>query len=183
MKTIIQRLFPVLLLYLCALPAICAGETEIAIRTGLNATPGLFYNRSWDPGYNGTALTLSGAVYHKRFLWEAGLESGYSYAGLHLLIPVSAGFTFYRRGAFRGTALFSLMPGMLLNRPTPYFLFAAEMALRIGWRVSDWFVLSLSGGPRFTASPDYSARVAPLELLDLTAGLQAEFLIRRARPR
>lgn len=53
-----------------------AAEESWTIRTGLNFTPGLFYNQNWDPAYNGSAMTLSLQWQNEKLLLEAGTELG-----------------------------------------------------------------------------------------------------------
>lgn len=155
-------------------PSASAEETW-TIRTGLNFTPGLVYNRSWDPGYNGTAMTLSLGWQNKDILLEAGAEAGYSYTGFSLLFPLQAGLNLAESENLKLSAIAAVMPGLILSRPSPYFLIAAELAARLTWKASPGFNLALSAGPRYTTSITYSSAVAPLELIDLTIGLTAEF--------
>lgn len=157
-------------------PSLAAVEIW-TVRTGLNFTPGFVFNRSWVPGYNGTAITISLARQSDAILLEAGIEAGASYTGLNLLFPLQAGLTIADSEALQLSATAALMPGLILSRPAPYFLIAAELAARLTWAVTPNFNLSFSAGPRYTTSPDYSAAVAPLELIDVTLGLTAGFVL------
>ncbi|MBI9105927.1 MAG: hypothetical protein JEZ04_04230 [Spirochaetales bacterium] len=160
----------------CLTSPLAAAETWTA-RTGLNGTPGLVFNRTWDPGFNGTAMTFTLQHQSDALIFEAGVEAGYSYTGLNLLFPIQAGLIIIEGKTLQFSVTAALMPGLIISRPAPYFLMAAELAARLTWAVNPGFNLSLSAGPRYTTSPDYSAAVAPLELIDLTIGLAAGFVL------
>jgi hypothetical protein len=153
------------------------GEDLWTIRTGLNFTPGLVFNRAWDPGYNGTASSTSVEYQNDDYFLGCGIEAGYNFTGFNLLFPVLAGLTIAGDEIIQFAAYASVMPGMILSRPFPYFLMAAELGARLTWAVNQDFNLLLSAGPRYTASPDYSTEVAPLEFIDLSLGLSASFRI------
>lgn len=145
------------------------------VRTGLNFTPGLAFNRNWDPGYNGTAGTLFLAYQNNDLIFEGGIETGYSYTGLNLLFPLQIGIILAGGEILQLSTTAAILPGLILSRPVPYFLIAAELSARLSWAVNQDFSLSLSAGPRYTTSPAYTATVARLELFDLTIGLTASF--------
>lgn len=148
-----------------------------SIRTGLNFTPGLFYNQTWDPAYNGSAMMLSLSWQNQDFLLEAGSELGYTYYGNYVLFPVQAGLSVFEMQNLRLGAYISFMPGLLLYRPSPYFLMATELNAKLFWTVTPSFNLAVSVGPRYTTSPSYSEEVATLELIDLTVGISAGFIL------
>jgi len=175
-----KRILVVIIIFAAAaslpflLPSAAADETW-TLHTGLNFAPGLVYNRSWDPGYSGSALTIMLTRQSGNLIIGAGAEAGYSYTGLNLLFPLQAGLNLAGSEKLNLTAFAVLLPGLILSRPSPYFLFSAELAARLSWAVTPGFSLSLSAGPRYTISPQYSTLVAPLELIDLTIGFAAGF--------
>ena len=148
---------------------------EFLLRTGINLTPGLFYNWSWDPAYSGSAASVSLFYDTGSLRFGAGIEAGYSCTGLNLLFPLQAEALIAGDEMISLSAYASVLPGMIMTRPAPYFLLAVEAGGRLAWRNEDGFELSLLAAPRFTWSPDYSALVAPLQLLDLNIGIRAGF--------
>lgn len=162
-----------LLLSLVTLTILIHAESTWSLRTGVNISPGLLYNSKWDPGYNGNSLSIIGLWNTGPFVFGAGLEGGFNYTGFHLLMPLHAGITAIKKEALSLLCNIELLPGLLLTRPAPYFLISAGISAEIVWRISSGFALSLSGGPRYTLSPDYSATVAPLETLDIHSGINA----------
>ena len=157
-------------------------EGTWSLSTGLNFTPALVYNRSWDPGYSGSALTMTLTHQSGTLLLGAGAEAGYSYTGINLLFLLQAGLILAEDDKLQFSAAAALMPGLILSRPSPFFLFAAELTARLKWKISPVFSLSLITGPRYTWSPDYSAKVAPLESIDLSIGLIAGFVLGSSQP-
>lgn len=145
------------------------------LRVHLKFAPGLTYAGSWDPGYTGTGLGASLLFGFGALSLEGGLEGGYDATGFHLLVPVALGVRLIQVGpAPRTLSLHAgvvVMPGLKLNRPAPYFLFAVEPRFWMAWHFSDKHALFLSLGLRYSTSPDYSAKVGPYQYLDLPIGL------------
>ena len=150
-------------------------EASWSIRTGVNLYPGLFYNRGWEPGYSGSAAFVTAARTSGPLMFEAGAEAGYSFTGFNLLFPLRAGYDLLNSGIFSLAAEAAVLPGMILSRPSPYFLFAVEAGAKIGWRISEGFNLSLYLGPRYSFSPGYSSTVSRLETIDLNIACGAGF--------
>lgn len=167
-----KKLIPVIMLLASAF-TLPAAEPVWTVRTGINLTPGLVYNRTWEPGYNGSAAAVMLLRQSARRILGAGIEAGYNYTGFNLLFPLRAGMVLGEGELFSFSANLDLMPGLILGRPSPYLLLAAEMSAEAAWKVSSRFALSLSAGPRYTVSPAYSEAVSPLELVDLTIGITA----------
>lgn len=170
-----RRLFIVILIF-TASAGLSAADTW-SIETGLNFKPGLFYNRHWDPGNSGSAASLSIETQNDKLILSAGAELGYSYTGFDLLLPISAGIVLIDTQALKFSTQTSLMPGLILSRPQPCFLFAAEINAKLRWHINTDFSLALSAGPRYTMSPGYSETVAPHNLLDMNIGMTAGFRI------
>lgn len=152
------------------------------LTTALHATPGLFYNRRWDPLYNGNALVIALTRDSSSLEWGFGAEMGFSYAGWHLLFPLKGGIELFHHGRLSVSAEGTLLPGLLLLRPAPHFLIAAELTGRLQWQITEGWDLSLYAGPRYTTSPGYSRYIAPLELIDLTLGIASGFRLGKASP-
>ncbi|HAK44755.1 MAG TPA: hypothetical protein DCO79_02380 [Spirochaeta sp.] len=170
-----MKRFLFIILIVLAASVSLAAEDSFWLNTGLNFFPGLIYDRNWDPGYSSSAASISLAAEKDSFVFEAGLETGYSDKGFNLLLPLKAGMIISHSEKLNISSFASVMPGLMLNRPSPFFLFAAELAAKISWLVSDDFTLSFSIGPRYTTSPDYSREVAPLEMIDLNIGISSGF--------
>ena len=177
MKRVITLIIVLVLFGALPRPGQATGlEDKPSLRAGLNFTPGLYYNSTLDPVYNGSAAFVAVSGRYGPFLLGAGVETGYSYSGLHVLFPLEAGLSLAgRESSLELSSHAAVMPGLMLNRPAPFFLMAVELSLRLGWAVGPRFGLSLSAGPRYTVSPAYGGDVAPLSLLDLTIGCAAEF--------
>lgn len=167
-----KKLISALLLFVSAL-ILPAAEPSWTARTGINLTPGLVYNRAWDPGYTGSAAGAMLLRHGGLFILGAGIEVGYNYTGFSLLFPFRSGMVLAEGDVLSFSANIDLMPGLILGKPASYFLFAAETSAEVSWKVSPRLALSLSAGPRYTISPGYSEAVSPLELVDLTVGLAA----------
>ncbi|MBN2050629.1 MAG: hypothetical protein JW760_09310 [Spirochaetales bacterium] len=167
-----KRIVPLLFL-LVAAASLPAEKTAWAFRTGINLTPGLVYNRVWDPGYNGSALTVMSLRQNGGFILGGGIEAGYNYTGFNLHFPLRAGLTVAGGDSLTLSANLDLMPGLILGIPASYFLFALEASMEAVWQVSPCLGISLSAGPRYTVSPGYGEAVSPLEFIDLTVGLAA----------
>lgn len=169
------------LLILLILPAVSGFSILWELRTGVHFTPGLFYNGSWDPGYNGSAVNVMISAYPD-ILYEGGLEIGYDLSGLYVLLPLGVGFPI--ASWFGGTvgglhAVLTVLPGLKLNRPSPYFLIACEASLRAVFQLGGDISLQAAVGPRYTYSPDYTAQVGPYHYLDLTIEIAAAFVTGR----
>lgn len=152
-------------------------EASWNINTGINYTGGLLYNSSWDPAYNGNALTVTLSRENESLLLEGGMEAGFNYTGVNLLFPLRAGVELTGNDTLMLSALTSVMPGMIMSRPTPYFLFAAELAARLRWQITPGFSLAMTLGPRYTTSPGYSSAIAELSMIDLTLGFSTGFTV------
>ena len=170
-----KKLIPVIFLLISAF-TLPAAEPSWAVRTGINLTPGLVYNRTWEPGYNGSAATAMLLRYIGLFILGAGFEVGYNYTGFNVLFPLRAGVTVTGGDSLTLSANLDMMPGLILGRPASYVLFAAEVSAEASWQVSRRLAFSLSAGPRYTVSPGYSEAVSPLELVDMTMGIAAVVL-------
>lgn len=155
-------------------PSLSASQTW-TLQPGLNFTPGLVFNRSWDPGYSSTAVTISLSHQHDSILMEAGVEAMLSYTGLNLLFPLQTGLVIADTKTIQFSTAVAFIPGIILSRPASYLLIAVELNARLTWSVTPKFSLSLSAGPRYTTSPEYSTVIAPLELIDITIGIRAGF--------
>jgi hypothetical protein len=168
----------ILIFAACTTPAYTQpseSHADWSIRTGVNLSPGLVYNRSWEPGYTGTALYLMLLRQSGGLILGAGVEAGLNYTGLNLLFPLRAGFAALERRSLGLSVNVVIMPGLILSRPDPFFLFAAELSAVAAWEISPRFSLAFTAGPRYTLSPGYTETVSPLELLDLTLGFAAGF--------
>lgn len=145
------------------------------LNAGLHFMPGLLYNRQWEPGYSGSAISVM-LTYHKRgFLLSAGVEGGYGYTGFTVLFPLKGGVRIAGNDHIAFFAAATILPGMIMNRPAPWFLFAADLAAELTWQLTSGFGLTFSAGPRYTLSPGYGDAVAAYELLDIRAGIAAVF--------
>lgn len=94
-----------------------------------------------------------------------------------MLFPLQAGLTICEIQNLKLATVASFMPGMLLFRPSPYFLMATEINAKLFWTLTPGFNLALAVGPRYTTSSSYSEEVAPLSLIDLTLALSAGFVL------
>jgi len=140
---VIKKLMLVIFLLVTAF-ALPAAEPVWAVRTGINLTPGLDYNRAWEPWYNGSAVTGMLLRQSGLFIMGAGIEAGYNYIGFNMLFPLRAGVMLAGGEVFSISAKVDLMPGLILGRPSSYFLFAAEISAEASWKVSRRLSLSLS---------------------------------------
>jgi hypothetical protein len=145
------------------------------LNAGLNFMPGLVYNRKWEPGYSGSAMTVTLTYKEKNFVFGAGLEAGYGYTGFTVLFPLKGGVRIAGNDHLALYAAAAILPGMILARPAPWFLFAADLSSELTSSLTPDFGLTLSAGPRYTISPGYSKAVAPLEMLDIRIGVAAAF--------
>ncbi|MDC7227901.1 MAG: hypothetical protein PQJ61_14135 [Spirochaetales bacterium] len=152
-----------------------AEKTEYRAETGININNGLYFGGGWDPGANGGSVNLIFSREKDRLLLGAGMELGMGYTGFNLLFPLEAGLIILNGENLQISGGAALMPGIIMSRPLPYFLFAAEVHAQLLWFVSDSLSLEFSAGPRFTLSPGYSSNLAELEMIDLVTGIAAGF--------
>ncbi|MBN2657014.1 MAG: hypothetical protein JXR86_08130 [Spirochaetales bacterium] len=151
-------------------------EIDWQLSTGLTFMPGLLYADQWDPGYSGTAFTFLVSGEYEKITISSGLEAGITYAGITLLFPLKGSFLIARGKSLDFSLQAALMPGMIMARPTPYFLFAGEITGELKWHFGSRSSLAFTVGPRYTSSPSYSASVAPYSLLDIVCGVNLVIL-------
>lgn len=145
------------------------------LHAGLNFMPGLVYGGKWEPGYSGSAMTVMLTYRDNGFLLGAGVEGGYGYSGFTVLFPLKGGVRIAGSDRLALYAAAAVLPGMIMSRPVPWFLFAADLSAELIWTLTPAFGLSFSAGPRYSISPGYSRAVAPYEMLDIRIGISAVF--------
>lgn len=142
-------------------------EPDWELAAGIRLSPGLAFAGTWDTEYAGSGASLLLSRNLALLSLSAGIETGYTHAGWETFLPLGAGFTFARAAPMAFGIEAFIMPGILLSRPSPYFLIAGEAAFKIDWRVAEKLAFSLSSGLRLTVNPGYEASVGPYESLDL----------------
>ena len=150
-------------------------EEKYYLNSGLNIMPGILFNKEWEPGYSGTAAYLNIMREGGTIFLGSGLEAGSNYSGLNLLVPIQAGMILSGNEVLQLSTSAALMPGIILSRPLPYFLFAAKINLNINWYLNDRFRINFFTGPLYSVSPVYSRTLAPLEMLVLDFELGTGF--------
>lgn len=141
-------------------------ETQFLLDTEVGFRQGLLFNQSWDPQYNRGNLIIKTNYHRGSLILGAGLEIGALYTGFYTFFPLEIGVVLLDSEKFCIETSASLLTGMLLHRPSPYFLIGTEAAARFRWLLSENFSLTLTAGPRYFTSPAYGKALAPLEMID-----------------
>ncbi|MBN8217289.1 MAG: hypothetical protein J0L75_11655 [Spirochaetes bacterium] len=166
------------LLLLCALSPWARSETPSSpweSSLGAGTSFDLLWNGRWDPGFAAGLMDFKLARKAERLRLEGGLELGWSAYGWQVLVPLGAGVGLIETPRFRLDGFATVLPGMLLNRPSPYFLLAGEITARALWTLRPGRSLGLRFGPRFEWSPEYDATVGPYRNLGLIARVELLF--------
>ena len=165
----------VLILLILLPAAVLPVFADNSITAGLNFYPGLLYNGSWDPAFEGTAAEV--VFTHKRdiFSFGTGIEAGMDYNSFNLMLPVSAGIGILRTERMEIETSVVLLPGIMLIRPVPRFIASAEITADLNWKIGSGFGLEISAGPRYTAFPDFATGRLTGGMLNLNLGFAAVF--------
>ncbi len=146
----------------CALPA-STWETGISY----TVSPSPLYNWTWSPALDGMGIAWDLRLGPPSLYAQTGLDARIGGIGAELLLPIGVGKTFRHNRHQRVDGAAGAIVGMGLFYPAPLITVGGFARATWSWFWSSHWGLSGSISIRYLTSPQYSAQVAPYQVLDL----------------